>query len=306
MTEHRSTDHHRNDGPASIGGRPRSEWRVGDPGHSAERCLRALTRGLRRWPANRALSSATYRLAARLGGLQVGTLSSGEPMWLDLSDFVQRHIYMCGTYEESATRYVQRRAMPSWTFVDVGACEGYYAVLAVALGGPQSRVVAIEPNPTVARQLRRTLELGGYPIELLEVGCGSSPGTLPLTISDAEGNIGMSSFARHDRGATTEVVPVTTLDAVCAERNLKPDVVKIDVEGFEAEVLGGFATVLRGSPPELLLVELAPKSPSHAEAFGLLSAFGYQARRILHDGTGVPMASADELAHVDLVAFERG
>ena len=86
---------------------------------------------------------------------------------------------------------------------------------------------------------------------------------------------------------------------------LRPDVVKIDVEGFETEVLTGFAATLRQAPPPLLLVELAPHSASHAQALDLLTSMGYQARRILCDGTSTALASVDELSGVDLVAFRR-
>ena len=227
---------------------------------TAEHLLAGLTRALRRHPDSRVLASATYRLAARIGGVRLGSLESGEALWLDLGDYVQRHIYMWGTFEEAATRYLRHHAESSWTFIDVGSCEGYYAVLAVALGGAGSRVVAVEPNPGMAARLRDTVRRGGYPIELLEVGCGAAPGVLPLTISDLRGNIGMSSFTQHDRGASTVEVPIATLDDICAARGLRPDVVKIDVEGFETEVLTGFAATLRQAPPPLLLVELAPHS----------------------------------------------
>jgi FkbM family methyltransferase len=240
-----------------------------------------------------------------MGGLHVGSLRSGDPIWLDLGDFVQRHIYMWGTFEEQATRYVERHVRPSWTFLDVGSCEGYYAVLACSLGGPASRVVAIEPNPDVARQLRATVRLADYPIDVVETGCGAVPGSLPLTISDARGNIGMSAFARPERGSTSVDVPMTTLDEICRTKDLRPDVVKIDVEGFETQVLQGFADTLRDAPPWYLLVELAPKSNSHAEALGLLTSFGYSARRLLDDGTDAPLHSVDELDQVDLVVFER-
>jgi FkbM family methyltransferase len=214
---------------------------------------------------------------------------------------------MYGTYEEPATRFLERHASPAWTFLDVGACEGYYAVLAVALGGTASRVVAVEPNPRMVEQLRETVRIGRHRIEVLPNGCGSSRAILPLTISDVAGNIGMSSFAKNNRnrGAATVDVPIVTLDGVCADRELRPDVVKIDVEGFEGEVLEGFVATLNDSPPRLLLVELVPDSRSHAFVLELLSRHGYRARRILEDGSDVPLHSVHELHQVQLAAFTR-
>lgn len=260
---------------------------------------------LRRRPSNRMLASAAFRLARLAPIVRIGTLESGEEMLLDLSQYIQLHIFLYGTYEEPATRYLRRNVIAGWTFVDVGACEGYYAVLAAALGGPGSRVLAVEPNPCMADQLEVTVQRGNYPVEVLRAGCGSRDERLPLTISSTPGNLGMSSFATPERGSEVVEVPVVQLDEVCRARDLVPDVVKIDVEGFETEVLQGFARSLSERPPRFLLVECAPRSPTHAAACGLLVEHGYAPLRISEDGIGIPLGTLEELRGVELVAFER-
>jgi FkbM family methyltransferase len=262
---------------------------------------------LRQHPSSRFLASVAFRLASQVREPQIGLLATGEPMLLNLAEHIQRWIYMYGTYEEPTTRYLQRNATDGWVFIDVGSCEGYYAVLAVALGGCASRVIAIEPNPPMADQLQETVRLGRYPIEILAVGCGSTRGMASLTVSDIQGNIGMSSLVHQERGRRTVEVPVETLDGICGERNLCPDVVKIDVEGFEMEVLRGFGRTLQESPPRLILVELVSREPSHAAAMEHLIAFGYRAERVHSDGTTSPLSSTADLpAEVELVAFTHG
>lgn len=258
-----------------------------------------LVQQLRKRPSNRALRSLSYRISGH--GERVGRLLSGEPIVLDLSQHGDRHILLFGVYEESSSRYLERHAMEGWTFVDVGACEGYYAVLAVALGGLDSQVLAVEPNPVVAERLLMTVELGQYPISVLAGACGAEAGTLPLTLSDAPGNIGMSSLARPERGRSTVDVLVRPLDDLCAERSLRPDVVKIDVEGFTMPVLEGSRRILDTQHP-LLLVEMAPV-PSCADVTPFLHKFGYLPERILQDGSTVPLGSHLELPDVQLVAF---
>lgn len=270
-----------------------------------EKILRTTVGALRRHPTSHVLASASWYLAAMLGGVRIGTLTTGEPMVLNLGDFIQRNIFIYGTHEAYATKYLRSIARPGWTFIDVGSCEGYYAVLAASLGGEGSRVVAVEPNPTLVAQLQRTADLGGYKIQIVAAGCGSEPGQLSLTISDVKGNVGMSSFVETKRGTRTAEVPVRTLDDMCEELALRPDVVKIDVESMELEVLRGFQETLRGeSRPPVILVELAPRSAPHASALAFLLGLGYSAARILDDGSTTPLASLDELPTDDvLVAF---
>jgi hypothetical protein len=52
-------------------------------------------------------------------------------------------------------------------------------------------------------------------------------------------------------------VPVTTIDSYCESKNLKPSLIKIDVEGFEFSVLNGAKKILKEVRPRIL-VELHP------------------------------------------------
>ncbi|MCA1585180.1 MAG: FkbM family methyltransferase, partial [Acidobacteria bacterium] len=68
-------------------------------------------------------------------------------------------------------------------------------------------------------------------------------------------NAGAHSFAHSEISSGDVVtVPCTTLDTYCAARGLKPDLIKMDVEGFEIPVMRGGRTTLLGSQP-LLIVE---------------------------------------------------
>lgn len=64
-------------------------------------------------------------------------------------------------------------------------------------------------------------------------------------------------FGKGDEKLETVTVPVRPLDALCQESEITPEVVKIDVEGFELEVLKGAEIVLGNA--KLLLLEVHPE-----------------------------------------------
>ena len=116
-----------------------------------------------------------------------------------------------------------------------------------------ARVVALEPQPLCARVIREVYE-GDAEVALVEAACGPQPGTLTLHINSSNPTVTTASpdFVKAADGAggwegqvwdRSIEVPVTTLDALIA-RHGRPDFVKIDVEGFEADVLAGLSQPL--------------------------------------------------------------
>jgi len=159
------------------------------------------------------------------------------------------------------------------TMIDVGAAKGGYAYAFADVVGRHGRVLACEPNPASFLELERTT--WGTAVEAHQVGVGSTPGQLTLhvpkaTASGVDAGLGTFTGAVSSSGDDEAIaVPVTTVDQLAADLS-SLRLIKIDVEGWELEVLrGAEQTVDRLRP--VLVVECErrhlQKIGDHEDAF---------------------------------------
>jgi FkbM family methyltransferase len=146
-------------------------------------------------------------------------------------------------------RRLYRPFLPHRALVfDVGAHLGDRSRAFAGLG---ARVVALEPQPQLFRWLQRLV--GSRPdVILREEAVGREPGKAMLAVSRRTPTVSsLSRYWQSDLGRNNPsfgdvswdesvLVPLVTLDQLIAEYGL-PDFCKIDVEGFEAEVLAGLS-----------------------------------------------------------------
>ena len=244
-------------------------------------------------PSSRVAASLGWHLGEVAGpASRVARLPGGGRLLVDVRDYAHRQIFLTGIYEEGVTRLMRRLARPGWSVVDVGANAGYHTFLATGLGAPGARVLALEPSPRMRELLVRSVALNpGARVEVIAAACADRDGPLSFRMSPDPRTTGISTTHEGPpRDGEVQVAGVR-LDALCAERGITPELVKIDVEGAEAGVLRGATGLLARRPPAHVICELWPATRD--EVVALMAAHGYTAHGIATDGslTDEPVAS---------------
>jgi FkbM family methyltransferase len=182
-------------------------------------------------------------LVSRCGGffLTNSQLGNGMPVRLFLGDLVAYHIATGGWYEPHIIEIFQKSLTPDTVFFDVGAHIGQYSLCAA----PVVRSVhAFEANSKTVKLLRHNVESNHLTnVVVNHIAVCDYVGVATFHESDAF-NPGASSL--HGVGGERVTVLTTTLDAYCTQNPVDnaPVVIKIDVEGAEAEVLCGALSLL--------------------------------------------------------------
>jgi len=192
-------------------------------------------------------------------------------------------------YEPEVWAHLMNRVRLGDHVVDVGAHWGLYTVAFARRVGPRGRVIALEPDAPSYEGLRSIVELNGMSdrVSLVRAAAASFNGSLSF-----RGYAGTVSHVTFKEEADTENVKAVRLDSLLAADPL--DILKIDVEGFEAAVIAGSAGLFaRRHPPRLVYVEVHPYA---WQTYGLdaesliepLLSCGYEVRSL--DGQSVTSA----------------
>lgn len=177
---------------------------------------------------------------------QLRKLTNGFPVSLRISDSILHADYpggvaalvnSLGVYDYNNMNLIKlllRRGLG--VFFDVGANVGSYTLVASESPGT---VVSFEPHPKAFAALGRNIELNGrsnvIAVNMAVSGC---PGRVLFTDGPQLAVNHVIETAGQDDNAIE--VEATTLDETIRRLSLRPNVVKIDVEGHEAKVLDGF------------------------------------------------------------------
>ena len=184
-----------------------------------------------------------------------------------------------GIYEPEVIRALQDHIRVGDTCLDVGGHVGYLTIIMARLVGPTGRVVAFEPVSETFEALQENVGLNSLENVGLEcTAVGENEGTITL-FCDAAQTLSWtpSVLAYRVPGELHKSlsVPVLSLDRYLEKTGLRPNLVKIDVEGAELAVLRGARRMLLESRP-VVLVEIHDGGTQHrAEVLQLLQACGY-------------------------------
>lgn len=205
--------------------------------------------------------------------------------------FIGSDLFLTGSWEPHLTRLLPHLGLDGQRAIDVGANIGTYTVRLSDAVGPLGEVIAIEPDERNAAWLQQNLSQNGCTNAVVRrVAVGSRSDEVAFARDPRNlGNHRVVAEGSNQDGR----VPMVTLDSISA--GLPDDSVgylKIDVQGFELEVLRGAERTLERHPSAVLQLELnADEAGRAVEVVDLLRALGWDGFEI-HHGRVVPMLAA--------------
>lgn len=243
--------------------------------------INALAIGLAR------MTSASWagRLPVNRRAVAFRTLTGDEVRLLDpVTDQVARELFwhdgkLSGRGDQLAMTALEYMAAESSLFLDIGAYTGLFALVAAKVA-PAVKAVAFEIVPDNYILLSSNIvenDLIGR-VEARLMGVGPGPGELVMPRSTGMSSR-LTSLSLNSTFAEGVRIPVDSLDNLYADH---PGLLsmKIDVEGFEAQIFAGGARVLARKPD--MICEILRNRGEEVEA--MLKPLGYRFWRFTDDG----------------------
>lgn len=142
--------------------------------------------------------------------------------------------------------------------IDVGANIGGYSNEILSKTG--ANVICFEPLPMAYQELKKIVSHNNGRVKCENMGIGNAVGELVIHFNpDALGHASFSEDVKKVSYVTNELqatVPVITLDSYCEDNKITAiDLVKIDTEGFEAEVFEGAVKTFANIKPKFIQIE---------------------------------------------------
>lgn len=193
---------------------------------------------------------------------------------LDPDSIMDAEVIHSGYYEPEILEAILQHLPERGVFWDCGANIGIHAISVQHLR-PQAQVFAFEPAPAAMARLALNAHMNASPISIMGFALGPGAGYAPMSIK-VSGNTGIASISpwpgsQYDGQMTVHVESGDAL--VGAGVAPAPSVLKIDVEGFEHQVLLGLGRTLAAADVALIFESAGDKLPPIAD---LLAGHGFR------------------------------
>ena len=242
----------------------------------------------------RPLARRCFRFFLNSGTRKLRSVRQNDRLWR-----LDPEVALRGEFQELDTVLWLRRVLkPGMQAIDVGANVGQMTLEMAKLVGPSGKVIAIEPAPGNLALLERHIEANGFSDRVQIVAAACTEVAEEVVHLKVFGNhpdaIGSGHTIIFDRpplesekklGSTLIEARGVSIDFLCEDLCLVPDVIKIDVEGAELQVLRGGKHTLGKLNPYLRFAfhpfAFANAKEATNEIRGLLDSLGYDVKNLV-------------------------
>ncbi|MEM4202820.1 MAG: FkbM family methyltransferase [Candidatus Methanomethylicaceae archaeon] len=201
------------------------------------------------------------RIKAMHGQTQWRKVPAGFWMFIDPNEW-QGYTILMGYYESDLAYFIDQVLLSGDVAVDIGANQGYIAMLMARAVGITGHVIAIEPVTSTFKKLKQNVRRNKmHQIACVQCAAGDRLGKIDIGVAAKESSYSSILFDKdvHNSYETVRVAPCDTIIAEILGKEALNNIVfvKCDVEGYEPLVLDGMQEVLRRSRP-IIWIEVEP------------------------------------------------
>jgi len=206
-------------------------------------------------------------------------------MYVDLQDQgIGKKLALTGMHEEASSEQLMKELSSGMYILEVGANIGYYVNLAANEIGSEGRILAFEPSSLNIAILRKNVELSSLQdiVHVEHSAVGEESGEAELFMMEKANT--SSLIKRTDNGLTqidSEIVPVVSIDDYLQDHEFDFDWFRMDVEGYEFEIVMGMKKSIIVSNPRGCFIEVHSSlfqalGHTTAEFLELMNSVGFE------------------------------
>lgn len=195
----------------------------------------------------------------------------GNRMYLNVNDQgLSRDLLACGIREPTQTELMRNLIKSGMTIVDIGANLGYYTLMEASIVGETGKIYAIEPIRQNYEILKKNVRKNNYGdiVEIYQYAVSDNCGIGKIAVTKesnyctmflSEGELSEVGKKQLEI-SMDEIIDVETitLDEFLVNRR-QPDLIRMDVEGYEGVIIKGMSSTLRNAKSGLwLFIEIHP------------------------------------------------
>ena len=215
-------------------------------------------------------------------------INGGLKIYLELSNPFTWDLVLGKDLEKDVKKEFSLNINSGDTVIDVGAHIGEYTLLGAKLVGEKGFIISVEPDHDTIKSLKENIILNNFKNCLvLEKAVGKKIETKPLYKISEEDIYGyLDPYVKNKKLKKYSEIEVTTIDEIILSNNLDSvNLLKIDVEGFEYEVLLGCNNALKNNKIKKIIVEthseyLKAKGIDEDSIYTLLKEHGFTIKKI--------------------------
>lgn len=236
---------------------------------------------------------------------------SGLNWEIDLLEGIDLSIFLFGKFERKTLNVIEALLKPNSIVIDIGANVGALSLPIAQMLGDEGKVVSVEPTDWAFAKLNRNFGLNPSLKKRsitvnAKIGCDES--ILPKSFFSSWNLESKEGVHESHKGSLHSAADASfyTLENLVTSLSLpKVDLIKLDVDGYETQILKGGASVFRKFKPALI-VEICPyvlreTGTSTSELISILAEYGYSKIEDM-SGKKIPF----DANHLESIIPERG